>query len=345
MDRQVLSVAALGLTLLTGGQTAAVQAQELVAVERLSGDSYTINPDSGWGWLIASETGGSLPIENMAKQGDVFWIVTGYSLDTFDPATGEVHWFSGLTPPLLPGITASSWLDGTFYLIMATGSDDALWRLEVATGVCTSIGHTGFYDITGMDGANGVLYAWDLNAGLLTVDTATGVATDVNPAVGGAAIETIAFLDGQLYGCYDKLYKINRHTGEFTPVSGGAPLYDDVRGMEGIQTETTYLTISVIPGPCPGLRRFEVSNALPGSQVALFYASCEGASILPTGPCQGAPLDLCANGQQLLQIVQADAQGSGGTYGSVSPAMCAGFVEWLELGTCRSSFAAPVNGM
>ena len=79
--------------------------------------------------------------------------------------------------------------------------------------------------------SGGTLYGWDGTAGLVTIDTDTGLATDVNPNQGGTLnIQGIAFgSDGILYGACNNLYKINTSTGVWTHVGGG---YDDIRGLE-----------------------------------------------------------------------------------------------------------------
>ena len=108
-----------------------------------------------------------------------------------------------------------------------------LYTIDVNSGTGTFIGVTGI-GIQGLDfSPSGVLYGWDIFLGLVTIDPATGVATDVNPAVGGLSfpIQTIAFSpNGVLYGAYNSLFTIDISTGIPTPVGSGG--YTDVRGIE-----------------------------------------------------------------------------------------------------------------
>ena len=64
----------------------------------------------------------------------------------------------------------------------------------------------------------GVLYGWDVNDGLLTIDPATGTATDVNPSIDGIAdIQTIVVMDdGSIYGAGNFFFSID--PGDGTPL-------------------------------------------------------------------------------------------------------------------------------
>ena len=66
-----------------------------------------------------------------------------------------------------------------------TGGPDELVVIDLATGVLTVIGPTGFSSIQALDATGGGLRAWDLGAGLLNISGSTGAATDPFPAVGG----------------------------------------------------------------------------------------------------------------------------------------------------------------
>lgn len=118
--------------------------------------------------------------------------------------------------------------------LTSTGVTDNLFTVNTTTGVGTLIGATsGFMGIQGLAFSPlDMLFAWDVGAGLLTIDPLTGVATDVNPAVGSTAnIQTLAFApDGTLYGASNDLFTIALATGATTLVGSGG--YTDVRGME-----------------------------------------------------------------------------------------------------------------
>jgi hypothetical protein len=115
----------------------------------------------------------------------------------------------------------------------AGSAPDPLYILDRVTGAAQLVGSTGFAGIQGLDfAADGTLYAWDVFAGLLKVNPVTGLATDVNPAIGGTAdIQTIAFApNGVLYGARNGLYVINPATGAFTLSASLGDL--DIRGLE-----------------------------------------------------------------------------------------------------------------
>ncbi len=107
-----------------------------------------------------------------------------------------------------------------------------LYQVNIATGVGTPIGSTGLEGLLSITfDKGGTLYGWDGTVGLVTINTATGAATDVNPSVNGVNyIQGIVFgPDGLLYGANDKLYKINTSSGALTPVGG---TFNDIRGLE-----------------------------------------------------------------------------------------------------------------
>lgn len=115
--------------------------------------------------------------------------------------------------------------------------DDFLVTVNTATGAVTTIGtNVGFSGVQGLAFApDGTLYGWDIFYGLLTVDPATGVATDVNASVGinFNNIQSLAFDDnGTLYGVRDNLYLIDRFTGVSTLIGAGNSMPFDIRGFE-----------------------------------------------------------------------------------------------------------------
>jgi hypothetical protein len=123
---------------------------------------------------------------------------------------------------------------------------DDLFRVDVVTGIGTLIGATGRTGVQSTAfSASGILYGWDVNAdtpgfGLVTIDTVTGMATDVNPAVGdgGLLIQAIGFSpDGTLFGVSaaaaavmpDTLFTIDPATGVASSVGSGG--FTDIRGI------------------------------------------------------------------------------------------------------------------
>jgi hypothetical protein len=136
--------------------------------------------------------------------------------------------------------------DGTLYAIedIFATSNDVLYRIDlgnthtVGNDVVTEttlIGFTGTRGIQSMCfSPGGILFGWDVvEKGLVTIDTATGVATDVNPSISSSSMEAIQAMtfapDGSLYGAYHSLYQIDAVTGDLTLIGSGA--YSDIRGL------------------------------------------------------------------------------------------------------------------
>lgn len=76
------------------------------------------------------------------------------------------------------------------FLFAAAGS--VLSRIDTVAGVVTTVGATGLVDLGAIMTNQGVLYGWDRLLGLVVLDPATGVATDVNPAIGNQTLTTNA---------------------------------------------------------------------------------------------------------------------------------------------------------
>ena len=107
-----------------------------------------------------------------------------------------------------------------------------LFKLDMETGQETLVGRSVFSAIQGLDfSSDGTLYGWDLEDGLVIIDSKTGEVADVNAAVGADVdIQSIVFTgDGSLLGGRDALYKIDVETGETTFVGEGG--YSDLRGL------------------------------------------------------------------------------------------------------------------
>lgn len=123
------------------------------------------------------------------------------------------------------------------YAVLDTGPGgsigaDSLYTINTATGATTLIGATGLTSLQGLAFASsGKLYGWDIGIGLVTLDTTTGVASDVSAAVGAVAdIQTLDFgPGGTLYGARDSLYTIDTATGVASLVGSGG--YSDLRGI------------------------------------------------------------------------------------------------------------------
>ncbi len=106
--------------------------------------------------------------------------------------------------------------------------DDQLYQIDMATGVATAIGPTGFDDVEGLafSCAGGLFAVDDITDQLITINPATGAATVVGPlGIGGVGIENdfgLAFdTSGNLWLSTDapgNLYLVNPATGVATLV-------------------------------------------------------------------------------------------------------------------------------
>lgn len=170
----------------------------------------------------------------------------GDELITIDPNTGAGTSIAtldfGSIDPALRGLAFRP-SDGVLFAVNNTGNDE-LFTIDIGTGVGTLIADQGTTGLQGIDFASdGTLYGWDNFLGLVTVDTTTGLLTDVNPTVGAtAAIQSVVFgPDGTLYGARNALYTIDVGTGVTTIVGSGG--YADVRGIAFLVPEPTMLAL------------------------------------------------------------------------------------------------------
>lgn len=134
--------------------------------------------------------------------------------------------------------------------------NDDFYSIDLQNESTNLIGSLGFKSVQGFDiSPSGDFFAWDIFEGLLSIDPVTGMATDVNPGVGGTAdIQSIVFApNGRLYGARNNLYRINPVTGEFTQIGTGSGL--DVRGIEYIVPEP-HTMVLMLTGILLGQRRF-----------------------------------------------------------------------------------------
>lgn len=110
---------------------------------------------------------------------------------------------------------------------------DVLVEYDLATNVVTTIGPTGLTGIQALETLGNVVYAWDINVGLVLLSLVTGAAVDPFPQVGtqGADIQfLVAHTDGRLLGGRSILHEVDPTTGlvqMIAPIAGGG---FDVRG-------------------------------------------------------------------------------------------------------------------
>ena len=189
-----------------------------------NGDVYDVET----GTLISNS--GFFGLNGLAEdsQGTIYSVSTPSSLDgslvTIDPLTGlgtaiaDVDTINGVR-----GLAFSA--NDELYSIIDTGDPwyigpDSLATIDTSNGEVTYFGATGLTGIQGLAfSQDEVLYGWDLGEGLVTIDLLTGVATDVNPEVGGGYIQTLDFDQyGTLFGGGGSLYEIDLLSGDYSVV-------------------------------------------------------------------------------------------------------------------------------
>jgi len=204
--------------------------------------------DSGVGGTnaLASNSNGSLFSTYGIAGGSTGFI-------TLDPFSGKGETFK-IIPAFYHNIRGLAFSEeNLLYMIRDGGVSfgsflfDELWTIDLANGNYSKIGQLNFSGIQGLDfDPKGALYAWDVRYGLISIDTNTANAEDVNAFMDGSTqIQTILFnSDGILYGARDALFKIDSVTGTSTYIGSGG--YSDLRGLEfSVPEPTTMLLLAI----------------------------------------------------------------------------------------------------
>jgi len=194
---------------------------DLYRLDMTSGAS-TLVGDTGFGHLssLAASSAGLFSVESDVAQAALHIV-------KIDPLTGNGTVFATLSSNTLNlrGLAISS--AGLMYGI-DNGSED-IFTVDMATGVATDLGDSGVTELQSLDfTADGVLYGWNatnlpLGGGLVTVNTTTGAATDVNNLVLGdtSAVFALAAAPGDTsFFAVDggKLVSVARATGAVTTI-------------------------------------------------------------------------------------------------------------------------------
>lgn len=143
--------------------------------------------------------------------------------------------------------------DGALFAVNAGGGgstfQNSLFRIDVSTGAGTLVAALGNFGIQGLDFSpiSGVLYGWSGSLGLVSIDEGTGAVFDINGAVNGVLLQSIAFdASGTLYGASEQaLYSINLASGEQTLI-GNFGTTSTLRGLESIGGATPAPTPSTL---------------------------------------------------------------------------------------------------
>jgi len=149
---------------------------------------------------------------------------SGGALYVIDQATGAAQYVGHTNISYAHGLA----IDPATGVLYATSWISDLYSIDPGTGSATLIGPLGYANITALDfdPTTGVLYGAysyaNSDGWLLTIDTATGLATEVSTAHRFSGIAFDHF--GQLYGVDNRsttaldswLYAIDKHTAEAT---------------------------------------------------------------------------------------------------------------------------------
>ena len=161
-------------------------------------------------------------------------------------------------------------LSGTLYMVNNDGNsadqlDDFLYSLamsDFASGNATLVGQITLADQTALKGVQGMaasplgtFFAWDVFLGLVTIDPASGIATDIDESdnvddgqdPGGitvAKIQSLAFVGETLFGARNELYEIDLSSGQASlvgPIGGDG----DIRGLAIVPEPSTWALLSL----------------------------------------------------------------------------------------------------
>ena len=202
--------------------------------------AYSI--DSATGVAHGIGTVSPIAVNDLARSpAGVLYTINSTNLLTVDPVTGagtvltpiNLH-SSGNSYISVPAMAFSP--AGVLYLINRDENSpfpsDRLYTLDVNTGQGQLVGFTGLTPhMQGLACASsGTLYGWHTEVGLVTINTSTGAATDVNPAVGATAnLQCLGFSpNGNLYGAQMALYVLNLNDGLPSLIGGTLA---DIRGL------------------------------------------------------------------------------------------------------------------
>jgi hypothetical protein len=247
----LLASAALGAT---------ASAQDLVGVDWV-GTAHRIDPVTGASVPIGPS--GVAQVNAMARRSDGKLYVAGSfgAIHELDPLSGVATYVTSVQLQSIRGLAFGPG-DVLYAVNDPTGSwgVDDLHTIDLDTGKAPLIGSTGFEGVQALAWGNGALYAWEcgkvtgVGEGLITIDAATGVGSDVDPSVGGLASEVqgLTFSPaGTLFGASKDLYRVSLGTGALTLVGAIGP---DIRGVEYLDLHVGTFCASVptsVPGCIP----------------------------------------------------------------------------------------------
>lgn len=326
-------------------------AQEVVTLG-LNGDLWSIDPNSCLGTQIGW-TGHHDYFWNGLSQDSGGRIVSAYGNDSVGYSFYEINPDTGTATHLLS--TSFFWIES-----IAFGPNDELFVIQdptagtwggihelfvvnLVTGQETLIGSTGKQGILALEFFDGALYGYDIFDGLVTLNTTTGLATDVNDKLRGPLGATVSMCfdsNGALYYVDQALWMMDRGSGIANPVNLIFPFgyWGEAIFREG---PTPHFSLW-LDGTLGHYTVAKMTGATPNSQVMLMWAKDRGGpSPIPNGlPCAGTMMNLNSNLGK-VSITQTDANGDAiiGPGPRRVPAAADGLI-WLQaidLSNCNKS--------
>lgn len=312
-------------------------AQDMVAVS-WSGDSTAIDSATGAGTSLGFS--GFSSVNSMAKDPGTgkLYANSNNLIIEIDPLTG-LGSLVATTSLSNFGIRGMAFLGSTLYAVV-DGGPDALYTIDLSTGSTTFIGSTGFFGMQGLTEAGGVLYGWEIGTGsgfgvgLVTINPATGAATDVDVNNGGSGFEVQTLCSdsvGNLWGASDALYTVDKVTGLTSLVGSGG--YSDVRGIEFAGGGAPSFTLAK-SGTCPGSVALFTSNGTPFNLVAILHGTA-GSFTKPSGTCAGLTLGIAS--PKVGGIIGSDGSGAASAALNSLASWCGRTVQAVDLATCTAS--------
>ncbi len=326
-------------------------AQEIKILD-LGGNLYSIDIKNAEMQLIGS-TGLQTNIWNamaMDSQGKMYAaygnFFTPYEIYEIDPDTGLATF---VVQTNFIGIRGMAFGPGD--VLYLTNERDAplslspvdLHTLDLATGSDTLIGETGSNQVHCLDFHGGELFGYALFEGLIKIDTATGISTDVNPNSSEPPTLTVSFCfsdSGALIYVDTFLWMIDPLTGTFS--------YIDITQFPNLWAEAEFIEGPNDPfalwlgGETDGPMTVHLSGASPNANIAIAWergGGVAGPTAIPAGlPCAGTLVDL-TSGMQLLTVLTTNASGEASTPPQFVPAGARRTVhlQAIDLSTCETS--------
>jgi hypothetical protein len=252
----------LGLVASSLALSGVVHAQQLIGVSGF-GDVYRVDAVTGNFELLLSN---AVQANAMARRSDGTILIGGgtfaaaTAIYAVDPATGAVTPMAEIPLASLRGLAYGPY-DVLYAINDSSGSGiglDDLYTIDLEAGTAVLIGSTGYFGVQGLAYGHGTLYGWEVGSGggeglgLITIDPASGAATDVDPAVGGTfnQIQGLAFApDGTLFGARYELYEVDVATGDLALIGATGGTYDlrgiEYLGLPGVEAFCTSKTSSI----------------------------------------------------------------------------------------------------